>query len=1123
MGHVNERFLRETARYYGIPLYGTLDPCVHCSLANIRHSPIPKKQQSIRHFKPMEKFYIDVSKFAHPSIAGSKYWLLIVDDATDFTWSFFLKDKSESTIQMLSFLKHQFHKGFSPKIIRLDNSGENQKLKQLTTIKGLPLTYEFTAPGTPQQNGRVERKFSVLYSYMRSMLQNAQLPQDIRQKLWAEAAQHATDLINSICTSTNKQPPYFQLFQENPPYHNHLHTFGELCAILDTHRPIKAKDKNRGLIALYIGRARDHSLGTHRFYNINTKRISLNRNVRFLQIFYPQYFTPTNNNPFHPLSQDDEDNDDDDDNLSSSSGGDSPTFQSTSYEITLHPTPTTTTPLTLDDDHYPNTAEEENADDDDYIRGHNDIDYNASFDLDEIPDLDETSPTENQLQLQKPQLQKLTNEMKRLDGFFNPIATSAYKHYKEMNQSTTTEPTLQSTSENEIIDQGSQHDDVSTTTINDNMMEKALSIKLLDQNPFNVPMENLKEIMPAPNNYEEAYYHPNVWCRERWRNAITLELNKMDALKVWHPVKLISIPNHRKPIKCKWVFDIKRNGVFRARLVACGYSQIPGIDFEEFYAPVVNDSVFRIVLIMQIIFKLESKILDVETAFLHGELQEEIFMQSPKGTNIRKDECVKLDKALYGLVQAARQFYKKFSETLIKLQFKVSYADPCLFLRVNQKGMVIIIIHVDDCYTVGHAGAIQSVIKEIESNGLKLKVSDDATDYLSCNILLNQQRSAAWIGQTSLMTKFISKFKNKFNNSYQYKTPGTPGNVIQRPSNDSSNSMPIITSEEQTEYRSGVGTLIQFANKTRPDLSNPVRELAKCMDGATPAAQKEMYRIMKFLSDTKDQGLKISPTVVSNNQQPWTLSIYSDSDWASDKNTRRSVTGFTIFLQDAPILWKSQSQKTVALSSSEAEYHALSETVKEVKFITQVIESLGQSVSKPIMIYVDNVGAIFVAENHSATKHTRHIDARYHFVREYIADGQIQIVFVKSENNKSDIFTKNVQGEIYDKHIRNFLIHRNLIQPKNSLQIYSHEGVLEHGSEDLVSNDRRSEGTKSKTTDHHNLTEGIPTDVNQKLGNTVQLGKGLKSPMQQCKVLPGRIRSPRNDNVNGMLSHPRSN
>jgi Reverse transcriptase (RNA-dependent DNA polymerase) len=254
--------------------------------------------------------------------------------------------------------------------------------------------------------------------------------------------------------------------------------------------------------------------------------------------------------------------------------------------------------------------------------------------------------------------------MRRLDGFFNPQAASMYNNLRSRNkeiddsQKTLLEeeaPVIFPTSEENNIE--SQKDDnkgIDNDAIieNDNSLDQALALlsiarkdqinnvstikEPIDDNPYNAPNAQLKDILHTPSTYEEAFYHQDEWCRMRWRTAITLELNKMNALKVWHPINFSDIPEGRKPIKCKWVFDIKRNGIFRARLVACGYSQIPGIDFEEYYAPVVNDAVFRIVIIIQLLWGLKSVIMDVETAFLHGDLKEDIFMNAPKGTNIPK-------------------------------------------------------------------------------------------------------------------------------------------------------------------------------------------------------------------------------------------------------------------------------------------------------------------------------------------------------------------------------------------------------------------------------------------------------------------------------------------------------
>jgi hypothetical protein len=146
-------------------------------------------------------------------------------------------------------------------------------------------------------------------------------------------------------------------------------------------------------------------------------------------------------------------------------------------------------------------------------------------------------------------------------------------------------------------------------------------------------------------------------------------------------MKKEDIPQDRRTIKCKWIFKIKRNGVFRARLVACGYSQIPGVNFNESFAPVVNDASFRIILCAKLLWDLQASIVGVETAFLHENLQEEIYMNIPKGMSQDDNNCLLLKKTIYGLVQSAREFYNKLLSTLKSMGFTEYKSDPCLLSR----------------------------------------------------------------------------------------------------------------------------------------------------------------------------------------------------------------------------------------------------------------------------------------------------------------------------------------------------------------------------------------------------------------------------------------------------------
>jgi len=180
-------------------------------------------------------------------------------------------------------------------------------------------------------------------------------------------------------------------------------------------------------------------------------------------------------------------------------------------------------------------------------------------------------------------------------------------------------------------------------------------------------------------------------------------------------------------------------------------------------------------------------------------------------------------------------------------------------------------------------------------------------------------------------------------------------------------------------------------------------------------------RVVKYVLDTKHRCLVMAPRM-SNEQEDvtWQLKAYSDSDYSGDRETRRSVTGFMIYLQGVPISWKSKSQRSVTLSSTEAEYVALSEVCAEIMFVKQILDFLGREVELPIQVHVDNVAAIYLANNATIGNRTKHIDVRYHYVREYVEDGIVKIVFVKSIDNDADIFTKNTGGEIHNIHVEKF-------------------------------------------------------------------------------------------------------
>ena len=250
-----------------------------------------------------------------------------------------------------------------------------------------------------------------------------------------------------------------------------------------------------------------------------------------------------------------------------------------------------------------------------------------------------------------------------------------------------------------------------------------------------------------PKTFQEARQYTVESERNSWRFAIREEIRSMIERGVWRKTDRKKIPNNRRLIGNKWVFKIKRHGTYRARLVALGYSQIPGVDYTDNFAPVAHDVSIMIALVRMMAEKLESLVMDVETAFLYGDIEEEIFMASPVGMaeidpGSSPEDCYQLIKGIYGLCQAARQFWFLFVDTIKKesFGFQVSPADPCMLFKENELGICIIITYVDDMLIIGKKEQIQDFASKIQK-GFSAKIQHNLADYLGCEFHMNKERT----------------------------------------------------------------------------------------------------------------------------------------------------------------------------------------------------------------------------------------------------------------------------------------------------------------------------------------------------------------------------------------------
>jgi len=516
-----------------------------------------------------------------------------------------------------------------------------------------------------------------------------------------------------------------------------------------------------------------------------------------------------------------------------------------------------------------------------------------------------------------------------------------------------------------------------------------------------------RDTFEVPKNYSEAWNHPDKFQRDKWREAINTEFERMNNRGVWEKIKKEDMEPGRRCVKHKWVMDIKRSGRFRARLVACGYSQTPGVDFTEVYSPVINDISFRIAMVM----KLDAVTFNVETAFLHGDLKEKMHMDCPDGMVTFGNECLLLKQTIYGLVQSAARCNHKFSVVLMGLGFERCPSDPCLFRRGSGEKILIILCYVDDNLVIGKRQEIDEFLGEFKKSEFMCTLEEDLNDYLSCDIQMDPETVTGWIGQPHMVKKIEKTFGKEVTNVQNYTTPGTPGFKLLKASEESE----MIEDDLQSRFRTGVGQLMFLIKHLRPDLMSAVRELSKALGKATEAAYKELLRCVKFVLGTKLKGLKMSPKMGPDGL--WTLEVCSDSDWAGDPNDRKSVGCHIIFLNGVPIAWRSRSQKVVSLSSSEAEFYACAEAVREVPFVAQILLFLGIPVKTPVNVWINNVGAIFMTENRTSSSRTRHMDTRWWYVTQLQEEDKlIKVQSVRTKENISDLGTKNVNAETYQYH-----------------------------------------------------------------------------------------------------------
>ncbi|KAL2251769.1 UNVERIFIED_CONTAM: Retrovirus-related Pol polyprotein from transposon TNT 1-94 [Sesamum indicum] len=498
---------------------------------------------------------------------------------------------------------------------------------------------------------------------------------------------------------------------------------------------------------------------------------------------------------------------------------------------------------------------------------------------------------------------------------------------------------------------------------------------------FDASLSALQE----PRSYKEAASFPH------WVDAMDKELQALDLNHTWDVVPL---PPGKRPIGCRWVYKVKLKDDgsierYKARLVAKGYTQVEGVDYIERFSPVAKAVTVRLFIAIATLFQWLLHQVDINNAFLYGHLDEEIYMSVPEGYSIQPGHVCLLRRSLYGLKQASRQWNLEFARSLTAFGFKQSEHDHCLFLKPLDSGFIGLLVYIDDVLIMAPSIYFISQVK------LHLDTLFTIKDLGSARYFLGLQIARSEAGTSLTQSKYISDIVADCGllEAKTAATPLPPG--IKLHVDDDS------LLEDPEPFRRLVGRLL-YLSFTRPDISHGVQQLSQFIQRPRRSHWLAATHLVRYLKGTSTHDLFFP---ASNCLQ---LRAFCDADWAACPDTRRSLSGFCVFLGPALILWKTKKQCTVFRSSAEAECRSMAATTCELKWISFLLRDFGITLDVPIPFYCNSQAVLHIMANQVFHERTKHLDIDCHIVRNCYKEGFLDPVFVRSKDQLADLVTKSL-------------------------------------------------------------------------------------------------------------------
>jgi len=1004
LGHIPADAIRALLRHNvvtGLQLLDDKRPifCESCEYAKATRKRINKERTTPPATSFGEEIHSDLwGPSPTSTIGGRKYYVTFTDDFSRFTVLELLKTKDQTLQAYKAFSAWaETQHGSHIKRLRSDRGGEYTSNAFTQFLQEQGTERRLTTHDTPEHNGVAESLNRRLLERVRAILHHSDLPKN----LWGEAIMFAVWLKNRTSTrALGHVTPFEKLYGIKPDLGG-LPEWGQRVWV---HTDKGSKLDARAVEGRWVGYDRN-STHAHRVYWPEKHSVSVERNIKFVPITYTLYSPAVSIPATHPLPA----------IAQAPQAPPLPSLPSGQQPAIIQPTSIALPPSRASTPEAPSEVVPLRAELYPYATESGEEEMPEEEDT--VPATPASSPIHQPTLLRTPtapgkgkspaQPPGAPRKAKDSPAYQQPVRRSV-----RIAEQSRRAPSRSESSSSAPIRKRRMPGGLGTppTGADEDIADVALSAEehlssLSDTEDFPELSNHqslcymvavaIQEVQGDPKTLQQARSRTD-W--PQWQEAMDREISTLEGAHTWESVPR---PPGKNIVGSKWVFRIKRNAEgkvqkYKARLVARGFTQVFGQDYYDTFSPVARLASFRAVLALAARHDWEIDVFDFIGAYLNGELDEdeEIYMQPPPGYEGQGENVMRLRKSLYGLKQAGRKWYEALARALVDLGFRITQADPGVFYLRMEIHIIILVIHVDDCVITGSCARLIATYKAKFNSRYALTDLGPVSWLLGIKVTRNREDRTISLSQTTYINTMLERFA--LTDAKPYRSPMVPGIVYSK--DDSPSSPQEAARMEKVPYREAIGSLMYASVATRPDISFAVAALSQFLDNPGEVHWEAVKRILRYLSGTKD-------FVLTYGDERHDLIGYTDADGATQEH-RRAISGHAFLIDGGAVSWSSKKQELVTLSTAEAEYVAATHAAKEALWLRRLVFELFPSLEAPTVLYCDNQAALRLIEDDNYRARTKHIDKRYHFVREAAQTGALQLTYCPTDDMTADILTK---------------------------------------------------------------------------------------------------------------------